>query len=193
MSERLRSSSSRSSLSIEAPNTESANPAVPHGVKCLITISSCRLRSRAQGPVQLRSPVFLSDWSTDSPRVTEQSQTTPVQTYAQFRFMLYIEIHPSRQFFLGGFCRGTQACCVFNKRMKCSSDAVSTNLTTRYCNITVFITNMLWLEISVGLTVFYGIWQLMYFTDIERHCSLLLLYRLIKISYSQLFITILVC
>lgn len=37
-----------------------------------------------------------------------------------------------------------------------------------------------------GACHFYGIWQLMYFTEIEWHCSVLLLYRLIKISYSQI-------
>ncbi len=193
MSERLRSSSSRSSLSIEAPNRSlqtlpfrtvsnvwSLSPAAGWGVEHRDLCSSeaqCSCQTGAQ---------TSCEWLNNHRQLQRRFTRNFVSCYTS-------KFTPQGSSSWGDSAEALRLGVFLTNEWNVPltpSVPISTHVTAIS---RIFIMNMLWLEISVGLAFFYGIWQLMYFADIERHCSLLLLYRLIKISYSQLFITILVC
>lgn len=163
MSERLRSSSSRSSLSIENPNQSrqtlpfravsnvwSLSPAVGWGAKHRDLCGSqaqCSCQTGAQ---------TACEWLNNHRQLQRRLTCNFISCYTS-------KFTPQGS---SSWRDSAEACCAFDKRMKCSSNAVSTDFTSRYCIIMVFTMNMLWLEISVGLVIFYGIWQLMYISQV---------------------------
>lgn len=187
MSERLRSSSSRSSLRIEAPNQSlqtlpfravsnvwSLSPAAAWGAEHRDLWSSeaqCSCQTRAQTACewlnnhrQLQRRLTCNFVSCYTSKFTPQGSSSWRDSVEALMLVVILTNE-------------------WNIPQKPSVPI------TPYVTALSRSSSWTWCGLPLdfcGACHFYGIWQLMYFAEIEWHCSVLLLYRLIKISYPQI-------